>query len=257
MLVSGLKRLLAGLALIGLVAAGTTAIAEQKVGSTVESRVLLGFKVNDDAAAAFLPDGWSSFTVPKGPAGGANLIVALIDRHLILDADGKPETTSSGPTVALLAYGAKGQDGVRGFVIRVYEGPPLVDPYGTSVAASIARRAAYSDTTTGERSQSEQWQIRPEAGGKIDVQLDYTVGGFLWSTGNESKPFSPVTPDFHRIYRYDQLAGLAMNTAMGRPLDGTVSFTSDDPAVASLFDGSEALTAIISVPVYLREVSLP
>jgi len=79
----------------------------------------------------------------------------------------------------------------------------------------------------------------------------------MWSTGGESRPFSSVNPDFFRIYRYDQLAGLAMNSAMGIALDGTVSFSSSDPDLGELFDGSEALVSIVAIPTYIREIWLP
>lgn len=234
------------------------AAAETAVGSTVESRVLLGFKANNTAIGDMLPKGWVPVTLPQGPVGGSNLIIALIDRHVILDANGEPADPSSGPTVAFLAYGRKdGAEGVRSFVIRVYEEPPLVDPYGNSVAADINRVAGYTDAGGGARTQSEIWTVKPEGGGELSFDLDYKVGALMWSTGGESRPYSALNPDFFRIYRYEQLAGLAMNAAIGRELDGTASFSSTDPDLAKLFDGSEDLVAIVSIPSYVREISLP
>jgi hypothetical protein len=220
--------------------------------------VLLGFKVNDEAIGDMLPEGWVPVTLPQGPVGGSNLIIALIDRHVIVDADGKLAQPSSGPTVAFLAYGKNDSvEGVRGFVTLVFEEPPLVNPYDNSVSADIDRIAGYSDAGGGERTQSEVWTVKPESGGELSFDLDYQIGGFTWSTGGESRPYSAVNPDFFRIYRYDQLAGLAMNTAMGRALNGTASFSSTDPNLAKLFDGSEDLVAIVSIPTYVREISLP
>lgn len=245
-------------ATVALVATCTAGLAETKVGTTVESRILLGFKVNDVALAQILPDGWMTVTLPQGPLGGSNLILALIDRHVILDGEGTVENPSSGPTVAFLVYGRKeGVDGVRGFVTRVYEEPPVVDPYGNSVTADIDRVSAYSDAGLGNRTQTEVWTVLPESGGELRLDLDYKVGGLMWSTGGESRPFSSENPDFFRIYRYDQLAGLAMNAAMGRELDGTVSFSASDPSIGELFDGSEALVSIVAIPTYIREIWLP
>ena len=56
--------------------------AEIAVGSNIDSRVVLAYKVNDAAAQALLPEGWKLLTLPKGPLAGANLLVAFIDRHL-------------------------------------------------------------------------------------------------------------------------------------------------------------------------------
>ena len=92
------KRVVFGAALaVALAVTSAPAFAETKVGSVVDSRILLGFKVGETAIGDFLPDGWNSFTLPEGPVGGANLIVTLIDRHVILDAGGKPLNPSSGP----------------------------------------------------------------------------------------------------------------------------------------------------------------
>lgn len=232
--------------------------AETRVGSTVESRVLVGFNVNDAAIDASLPEGWNSVTLPQGPLGGSNLIVALIDRHLIVDADGAPQQPSSGPIVAFLAYARHSDvEGLRGFVTRVYEERPLVDPYRNSVAADIDRIAGYSDAGGGERSQSERWTVQTDAGDVLALELDFKVGGFRWTTDGESRPYSATDPDFFRIYRYDQLAGLAMNTAMGQALDGAFMLAATGPDLSQLFDGSELLTAIVTIPTYIREISLP
>lgn len=241
-----------------LVAFGGAGFAETMVGTTVESRILLGFKVGDTAIGDMLPEGWTSVTLGQGPVSGANLIVALIDRHLILDADGAPATPSSGPTVAFMAYARNSDiEGVRGFITHVYEEPPIVDPYGTSVSADITRVSGYTDAGNGDRVQTETWTIAPEAGGSVELTLDYKLGGLMWSTGGESRPYSAATPEFFRIYRYDQLAGLAMNAAMGRDLNGSVSFTASDPDLAKVFDGTESLVSIVSIPTYIREISLP
>ncbi len=241
-----------------LIATGTSSLSEVSVGSTVESRVLLGFKVDDAAVAGMLPEGWTPITLGKGSVAGSNLIVALIDRHLILDADGKPGHPSSGPTVAFLSYGrSEGVQEVRGFVTRVYEEAPVVDPYKTSVTADIDRFSSFSDLGNGERVQSEEWTILPSGGGELRFELDFNVGVYGWVTAGESRPFSPEDPEFFRIYRYDQLASLAMNTNMGLELNGTVNFSASDPDLEALFDGSEELVSIVSIPIYLRKISLP
>lgn len=251
-------RILGVAAAVALAVMATSGLAETKVGTTVESRVLLGFKVNDGAVGQTLPDGWVAVTLPQGPVAGSNLILALIDRHVILDAESNLDNPTSGPTVAFLVYGRKeGVEGVRGFVTRVYEEPPVVDPYGNSITADIDRVSGYSDAGSGNRTQTEVWSILPEGGGELRLDLDYKVGGLMWSTGGESRPFSSVNPDFFRIYRYDQLAGLAMNSAMGIALDGTVSFSASDPDLGELFDGSEALVSIVAIPTYIREIWLP
>ena len=118
---------LTGTLALALALSGVAPVAaETKVGSTVESRILLGFSANEAVLSGMLPEGWVPMTLPSGPVGGANLIVALIDRHVILDAEGEPEAIASGPIAAFLTYARKeGVEGVRGFVTRVYEETPL------------------------------------------------------------------------------------------------------------------------------------
>lgn len=238
--------------------AATAAAGETLVGSTVESRVLLGFKVADSAVQEWLPEGWIPVTLPGGPMGGANLIMALIDRHLMLDPNGAPVPEEAVPTVALLVYGKNAEvEGPRGYVTRVYEEPPVVNPYGNSVAADVNRDTRLVDQADGGRTQSENWMIGLADGGEIRVDLGMALTGYAWSEGGESRPYSSVNPEFFRIYRYDQLAGLAMNAAMGRELAGEVEISVTDPVLAKAFDGSEALVSIVTIPVYLREISLP
>lgn len=248
----------AGLAVSALAVIGATAAtAETPVGKTIESRVLLGFKVSDAAMQEVLPEGWVPFTVPKGPVSGSNLIVALIDRHLILDAEGQPEEPAFGPTVAFMAYARNpDEEGVRGFVVRVYEEAPLVDPYGTSVAADISRDSSWLDAGGGGRTQNETWNVWLDDGAETVAKIGMTGVKLGWSSG-ESRPYSPVTPEFFRIYSYDQLAGLAMNLGMGLELDGPASFTTSDPGLSAMFDGSEVMTAVVTIPTYVREISLP
>jgi len=232
--------------------------AETKVGATVESRLLVGFKVDDAAAQAWMPEGWKAITLPKGPLAGANVMLVLMDRHLILDPEGKPQTPSSGRAAALLSYGvAEGQPGPRLFITRVFEPAPIVDPYGNSVPAQITRSAQSSVGADGATTRSEAWVVTPEAGGKITVDLSFASGTGTLVKGAEALPYSAARPEFHRIYRYDQMVELVMSAAMDKPVAGDVAVTVDLPDMAAMFDGSQQLAAILSIPVYIRDVFLP
>ncbi len=231
--------------------------AETQIGSTVESRVALAFKVNDQAAQVMLPDGWKLLTLPKGPLAGANALVAFIDKHLALDANGKPLTPHSSRAVALVNYGVKkGVKGVRTFITRVYETPPAVNPYGNSISANISRNASLSGPSSGPKIQQEVWSVKPETGGEINLSLSYQTGKPGWKS-SKTTPYSNVNPNFYRIYKYQQLADLAMSSAIGRELKGEVSFKSSVAELAGVFNGSESLVGILTIPVYKREISLP
>jgi len=86
--------------------------------------------------------------------------------------------------------------------------------------------------------------------------LSYHSGVPSWSEGR-ALPYSNIDPDFHRIYRYDQLVDLVMSVPAGKALAGKTTFTSTIPEIAPMFDGNEKLIGIISVPAYVRQVFLP
>jgi len=237
--------------------AATAALGETLVQKTVENRVLLAFQVDGAALAEVMPDGWTPVTLPKGPVTGANLILSFFDKLLITDAEGTPADPASQPVMALVTYGtAEGVEGVRSFVTAIYEVPPVVDPFGLSEASDITREAGMKLAADG-RTQSESWTVRPESGGAFSFDLDYRVKGYAWTEDGTSMPYSAAQTEFHQIYRYDQLAELVMNPGLGRDLDGSVTWSTDIPALAGLFDGTEELVAVVSIPVYLRQVFQP
>ncbi|MBS9718634.1 hypothetical protein ACFFUT_05255 [Pseudohalocynthiibacter aestuariivivens] len=245
------------LALVFVLTSVIPATAETSVGSNIDSRVVLAFKVNDDAVQSMLPDRWVVLTLPKGPFAGTNLLVAFIDRHLALDPEGKPLAPHNRRSVAIVAYGVNpGFEGARMFVTRVYETPPVASSYDNGVAARISRDLAFSGPYEGARNHRETWVVEPETGGTLNLSLAYQTGRPVWSK-SETTPYSAANPDFHRIYRYEQLADLAMSTALGRELVGEVTLQSSVPELAEIFDGSEALTGVLAIPVYTRDVFLP
>ncbi len=235
----------------------TAAIAETQIGSSVESRVTLAFKVDDAAAQAWLPDGWTLASIPRGPLAGANVIVSLIDWHLARDAEGKPEDPHARRAVATVAYGVKGGvEGMRTFITRIYETPPVISPYSNSVSAQIMRSSSLTGSADGARINREVWAAQPEAGGEIRLELSHQAGIPSWSA-SETMPYSSAQPDFHRIYRYQQLVDLVMSKALGKELEGRVEFKSTVSELADMFDGTESLVGIITTPVYVTETFLP
>jgi len=233
------------------------ATGETLTQNTVESRVLLAFKVDAAALAEVMPEGWTPITLPKGPVAGSNLILSFFDRLLITDAEGNPAEPAASPVLALVAYGkTAGVDSVRTFVTSIYEVPPMVDPFGVSEEADISRKAAMTYGADG-RTRSEEWAVRPTSGGAFSFDLDYQVKGYGWSVEGTSMPHSAADPAFHQIYRYDQLAELAMNPGLGLELDGAFSYSAEIPALSGLFDGAEELVSVVSIPVYVRQVYEP
>ncbi len=232
--------------------------AETLESSSIEERIVLGFSVNEEAAKNMLPEGWTPLTLSKGGFTGSNLLLVFMDRKMLLEADGKPMEPSANPAAAILVYGINPDfEGVRTFITRVYETPPLVNPYDNSEAAVISRVASTNVTGVGPNTHAESWRVVLDDGGVIAFSMEYTIGAPSWILGSMSEPHSAVNPDYYRIFRFDQLVELAMNTAIGKPLNGKVSYEVSDAKLADAFDGSESLVAIMNIPVYLRQIYMP
>lgn len=242
-------------AMVGLTPA--PANGETLVGANVDSRVIMGFAAPQEAVQAWLPDGFTAITLPKGGMAGANLLLVLIDRHLDMAPDGAPAEPASSRSAVLASFGvAEGGGKPRLFATRIYATDADKDPYAVAVSAEVGRTSKLDGATAGERVRSEEWSVRPETGGSITVRYAHDAGVPVWSEG-ESRVFSAANPEYHRIYRYRQLDDLAMSEGLGKALSGEIEIRVDVPELATLFDGSERLVALITRPVYQRETFLP
>ena len=249
--------LLAAAAFIIATFGEATARAETFVGSNVDSRVIVAFQVNADAAQSWLPKGWNLTPLAKGPSAGANLLVVFFDKHLARDSDGNPTTPSSYRGAALVSLASQaGSDEIRLYVTRIYATPLEYDPYSNAIHAGISRSATHKAVDNSAPVRTEEWTVKPEGGGEMILKLSYEAGIPTWSKG-EVMPYSNTKPDFHRIYRYEQLADLVMSVPADKSLGGETTFTSTIPELAPMFDGSEKMISVIAIPVYVRQVFLP
>lgn len=233
-----------------------SATAETYAGANAESRIILGLAVSPEAAGAWLPEGWSPLTLPRGPLGGANLIVVLLDRQLQLDGSDAATDPASLRGVVFASFAVKpGEERPRLFVTRVYSTAPEPDPYGVARAAAISREmnlGAGQDTAM----RHERWQVAPAEGGAMTLDLRHAVGAHAWTNG-ESRIHSAADPDFSRIYRFEQLDDVAMSEAMAMPLSGEAVLEWALPEFETVFDGTEKLVSIVSRPHYLVRIYLP
>ncbi len=255
--VIGYRRLVAMAFVIGISQTGLPAVAETYLGSNVDNRAVIGFKVDEKAAQEWLPADWTLAPFPGGPFAGANLLAVFVDSHLVLGPDGKPATPSSYRGLALASLaGRDGSDEKRLFVTRVYVTDTSIDPYKNSVSASIGHSTTYDGAPGAAPTYEELWTVKPEAGGELAFSSTYEGESPSWST-NEAFVYSAVDPDFHRIYRYDQLADLVMSAPLDKKAAGELAFSTSIPEIAPMFDGSEEMIGVVAVPVYVRKLSLP
>ncbi|WP_270937864.1 hypothetical protein [Falsiroseomonas oryzae] len=252
------RRLLAA-SILGLAAVAAlqgTAQGQTPTESSVEVRSQLMFRVPDATAQRLLPAGWQLNPATTGPAHGANLLIVLTDRLLTQDTEGRPVPGGVGQAVVLVVPGRNPATGIAGPVIvggfATGEGAP--GPYGTYAPAAITHERAVTAGPDGVRRGQERWSATTPEGDRFELRMRYAVGTPSRTTPQQ-RVSSGRNPDFHRIYQVDQ--GTVVLRAAGTDHIEEFAFAASGPRLGPIFDGSEQLTAVLSLPWYLRRVSLP
>ena len=248
----------------GVAALSLTAIAsypasaqEKLVAIDASVRTIVAFKVSDTALQKFVPAGWQSSPLSAGPSEGANLNVVFIQRIVVQDPDGKAHDLIR---LAALNFPAK-RTGTEATVGMVFAGLAsnasyVPGPYGVFELAKANVEQNSRTNPTGATSVQESWEFRADNGNAIEFQVQYVRGPAV-RVKAEFTPHSAKTPDFYRIYRVDQAADVVRSTATGTDRVQKVSFKVVGQPLTQLFDGTEQLISITSIPLYTRQLFLP
>ena len=220
--------------------------------------MVLDFKVSDSAVEKLLPTGWKPDAAISGPSAGANLRLVLIDQMAAHNALGRPLT----PVRNLVIYVPARATGAeaRGLVTAVFftsRAGGGTSPYGgDATAAEVAVERKVRHEPSGTTGVEESWDYRTKSGDTIALQVHY-IRGTATREKVDARIYSAVKPGFFRIYRYEQgfdtVRGAGAGTERLRKLDFKIS----GERFAPLFDGTEQLIGITSVPWQQREVFLP
>ena len=163
---------------ITLLAAAPALAAEKYVGSNVDVRTVLAFKVADAAVQKFLPDGWQPDVVTAGPAKDVNLRVTFIDRIVNQDAAGK---ALEPVRIAHLSIPAKMKGSQTGgtMLFRIYSSSAggVPGPYGVSVHAPANMERKVRIDPAGIGTVEELWEFKSQDGDSIQLQIEYARGG--------------------------------------------------------------------------------
>jgi hypothetical protein len=114
--------------------AGPALAQEKLVGTNMDARTILNFKVSDAEVQKLLPPGWEVNSASSGPSAGANVRVTFIDQMAAQDAAGKPT-----PPVRNLVFGIpvrRPGSETGGLMIFAGLSPGVPGPYGTSMKAT-------------------------------------------------------------------------------------------------------------------------
>ncbi len=254
------KRILPVVIFIGAVSLSFLTIparGETLVGSNVDTRIMLAFSIGQEAVQSWLPGPWKVNPLPKGPFKSANLLVIFINNLLNHDAEGNAAGGGNFRLVALVVPAKHPESGESAsFVIRgygPYEGP---GPYKNLVQATVRRTAEVKGANLETQSGSELWEAQGSDGGMIKFRMEYQ-GDVPKRVKGEIKPHSAVDPSFFRIYRYDQIVDVVRSIPAKTDRVQSYEFKVTMSELGSMFDGSEQLVGIASIPWYARQTFLP
>lgn len=233
--------------------------AETLVESSVETRTVLAFRVGQTALQRWVSEPLLITSMPSGPFKDANLFVVFMDKLVKFDAQGNA-TSGGNDRAVIFAAVAKPPQAEKPnlYVIRIFTANPRTLPgaYKNSVLASVRWEHALKMVDLEPGTEEQQWDIRDSAGGIIEFRLRCQRG--LPTPGKvEQDVYSAVEPDFFRIYRIDQ--GIDVVKSLSAGIDRVQSYELRVTAaeLLELFDGSEQLVSIATLPWYLRQIFLP
>lgn len=232
---------------------------ETLVASDLHTRLVVAFKVPETPLQRWLPEGWQLNPPNAGPNRGANLILGFVDRLLNLDPAGKPIGGGRDRYLAIVVPAKQANGSQTGnMVIRVYTGNAQLLPgaYKTSVQAEVARE--HSDRGNGVEpgAASDAWEVSDSSGGLLHFRVQYRRGTLARST-TEAKFFSPIQPDFFRIYRTQQGLDVVKSIPLEVDRIENVEFTVTLTELTAMFDGTEQLLSISESPWSMRDIFLP
>ena len=232
---------------------GPDASAQEKLVATYsEARTNLAFRMPEAIVQKILPPGWLSSPFTTGPSKGANLTVTFMDWLTVQEPDGTPGKTYRSVGVSVPAK-RNGTDATISMSVAGLSSPSgyAPGPYGNSVTArsTVARTLRTDDQDVS--SAEEAWHFEAESGDSIQLGLQF-VRGVAARSKLESKIHAAANPDFYRIYRVEQAVDVI------RGADGTdrvqrYLFKASGPFLSTVFDGSEQLVSIISLPWFSRQ----
>lgn len=244
-------------ALLVLAALPAAAQENEKLFSTdLNVRTVLAFKVSDAVVQKLLPAEFAVNSPAAGPSKGSNLSVLFIDYLLVQDPEGKSIPTP--PTVAMLIPAKKIASGEAvnvvfgGFIVKA----AVPGPYSVYGAAKTTIDRHSLTDADGKSVIDETWKIVASDGSALDVALQFARGVPARSKA-EAKLYSAAKPEFYRIYRFEQAADVVRSTSTGIDQVSKFSFNASGPKLAPVFDGTQQLISIISVPFYSRSIYVP
>ena len=184
-------------------------------------------------------------------------MLTFMDWLSVQDEDGKPAKTHRSVGLSVPAR-QTGTDATASMTVGGLSSPQdyAPGPYGNSVPAKSTISRTLSTDDQGVSSADEAWQFEGENGDSVELQLRF-LRGIAARSKLEARVHSAVKPDFYRIYRIDQAVDVIRSASNGTDRVERYLFKASGPLLSSLFNGSEQLISITSMPWYSRQAFLP
>ncbi|MGB7180959.1 MAG: hypothetical protein WBD51_03425, partial [Burkholderiaceae bacterium] len=168
----------------------------------------------------------------------------------------KPIPTFHGAVIAIPAKKMGADD--RGVIvvdgITVAESMPGAYGVYTPGQVRIERKSGFG--LDGDSTAEEKWEVESEDGNSIKVHLEYKRGATRQSE-IKTKAHSGAKPDFFRLYRGSQVTQLLRSSVIGVDHVTKMSVSASGSRFGPLFDGTEKLIGVLSIPSYVRSIYLP
>lgn len=233
--------------------------AETLSQSTLDSRIVLAFRVNPAELQRWVPAPWQVAPVGAGPSKDANLILTFVDRLLDQDAQGKAAAVPTYRVLALAIPGKHPQTEESGpLLIRLYNSNPQAVPgfYKTAVQATVRREQTVKGFGLESGAVADWWEVQNGGGGTIELRVQYQRGTPSRAKA-EAKPRSGTEPAVWRTYRIEQGVDVIKSVPGGIDRVQSYQLRVAVPELGKLFDGSEQLVSITAIPWYTRQTFLP
>ncbi len=154
--------------------AGPALAQDKLVGTNMDVRTILNFKVADAAIQKLLPPGLEVNPATSGPSAGANLRVTFVDQMAAHDATGKPT-----PPVRNLIFGIpvrKPGSETGGLMIFAGLSPAAGGPYGASMKATNVVERKVRHEPGGNSIVDESWEYKGDDGSSTTLQTNTCAG---------------------------------------------------------------------------------
>jgi len=249
--------LLANMAVTASAIPSTPAIAESLVEQVMDTRLVLAFRVDPAELQTVIPGPWEVAGTAAGPAKDANFNVIFYERMLQQDGAG----ATLGPPYRFVVFASvvkpKEASAAASVVSRIYASDPkrVPGPYKNSLLSNVEHRSAMESGRADSATAEETWEVRAPPTHKISLNVKYEKSTPARQK-SEGKVYSSVDPTFYRIYRWDLLAEIAKSGPASIDRVKSYRFDATTPEYANIFRSAQ-LVAIISQPMYVRNVWLP